>query len=347
MQISSLPDKQEKLIPANIITGFLGVGKTTAIRHLLTTKPTAERWSILVNEFGEIGIDGAILQDTNAQIREVPGGCICCVADLPMKIALNMLINKTNPDRILIEPTGLGHPADIINALTGENYSTVLDLRATITLLDSRKLQDTRYTENEIFQDQIAVSDVLIANKDDLANDGNREDFHNLLQTFNPPKKAWAFTTQGQIDPALLDLERQDAKLHHPNLHKNKLNPKREIYNNKIQLDEDQDFLRRENQSQGFFSCGWLFKPQKQFNFNQLFGWITGLDVLRAKAVMNTDQGIYMFNAENGVLSVNPAMLEIDDLSDSRIELINDREIPANDYEIDLLNFINHKVGLR
>ncbi len=341
MQISSPPNKKDKLIPVNIITGFLGVGKTTAIRHLLTHKPKEERWSVLVNEFGEIGIDGALLQDTNAQIREVPGGCICCVADLPMKIALNMLINKTNPDRILIEPTGLGHPADIINSLTGENYCEVLDLRATITLLDSRKLQDTRYTENEIFQDQIAVCDVLIANKNDLANDNNRKDFYNLLQASSPPKKNWAFTSQGQIDPALLDLERQEAKLHHPDLHKNRLNPKREIYNNKIQLTDNQDFLRRENQSQGFFSCGWLFNPKKQFNFNQLFGWMTGLDVLRAKAVMNTDQGVYMFNAENGVLSVNPAMLEIDDISDSRIELINDREIPATDYETDLIKLIN------
>jgi G3E family GTPase len=347
MQISSPPNKKDKLIPVNIITGFLGVGKTTAIRHLLTHKPKEERWSVLVNEFGEIGIDGALLQDTNAQIREVPGGCICCVADLPMKIALNMLINKTNPDRILIEPTGLGHPADIINSLIGENYCEVLDLRATLTLIDSRKLQDTRYTENEIFQDQIAVADVLIANKNDLANDSNRQDFHNLLHVSDPPKKAWAFTSQGQIDPTLLDLDRQEAKLHHPDLHKNNLNPKREIYNNKIQLPDDQDFVRRENQSQGFFSCGWLFKPQKQFNFNQLFGWMTGLDVLRAKAVMNTDQGVYMFNAENGVLSVNPAMLESDDISDSRIELINDKTIPASDYEIDLLNFINHKVGLR
>lgn len=346
MQISPLPATKEKLIPVNIITGFLGVGKTTAIRHLLLNKPKEERWSVLVNEFGEIGIDGALLQDTNAQIREVPGGCICCVADLPMKIALNMLITKTNPDRILIEPTGLGHPADIISSLTGENYCDVLDLRATITLLDSRKLQDTRYTENKIFQDQIAVADVLIANKNDLADDNNRKDFQQLLQTADPAKQAWAFSTQGEINPQLLNLPRHEAKLGHPDLHRNNLNPKREIYNNKIQLAEGQDFLRRENQNQDFFSCGWLFKSQTQFNFNHLFGWLSGLDVLRAKAVMNTDQGVYMFNAENGVLSVNPAMLEADDISDSRIELIDDKSIPAADYEMDLLNFIHHKTVL-
>jgi G3E family GTPase len=341
MQISPLPSKKTNLIPVNIVTGFLGVGKTTAIRHLLLNKPKEERWSVLVNEFGEIGIDGALLQDTNAQIREVPGGCICCVADLPMKIALNMLITKTNPDRILIEPTGLGHPADIINSLTGENYREILDLRATVTLIDSRKLQDSRYTENEIFQDQIAVADVLIANKNDLADDNHRQDFQQLLQTANPAKQSWAYTTQGQIDPDLLNLQRQEANLHHPDLHRNNLNPKREIYNNKIQLAEGQDFLRRENQNQEFFSCGWLFKPQTQFNFNHLFGWLSGLDVLRAKAVMNTEQGVYMFNAENGVLSVNPAMLEANDISDSRIELIDDKNIPAADYETTLLNLIN------
>lgn len=334
--------RENKLIPTNIITGFLGVGKTTAIRHLLANKPVNEHWSILVNEFGEIGIDGALLQDTNAQIKEIPGGCICCVADLPMRTALNMLISKTNPDRILIEPTGLGHPADIINSLLDENYQGVLNLRATITLIDARKLQDSRYTTNAVFQDQIAVADVLIANKSDLADEQNRKDFEQLLQTANPAKQAWAYATQGQIALEYLDLPRQEANLLHPELHKNKksLNPKRELYNNKIQLPEDQDFIRRENQSQGFYSCGWLFKPEIQFDFNSLFGWMTGLMVLRAKAVMNTNQGVYMFNAENGVLSINPAMLEPEDISDSRIEIINDSEMPVADYEAELLGCI-------
>jgi len=330
-----------KLIPTNIITGFLGVGKTTAITHLLSTKPADEVWSVLVNEFGEIGIDGALLKNTNAHVREVPGGCICCVAGLPMKIALNMLIAKTKPDRIIIEPTGLGHPEEIINTLTGEYYDTVLDLRATITLVDPRKLVESRYADNANFKDQIAVADVLVANKIDLCSPDDRANFDDLVAGFNPPKHAAFAVQQGQLELAWLDYPRKAHALNNPQHHaaqrNNRLNPQRELYNAAIQLPEGQDYLRRENQGQGFYSCGWMFQPEIQFDFNQLFGWLTGLNLVRAKAVMNTDQGVYMFNAENGVLSVKPLILgDEPELLDSRIELINDAMLRLDELENEL-----------
>ncbi len=347
----SAPDAAvgRKLIPTNIITGFLGVGKTTAITHLLSTKPVDEVWSVLVNEFGEIGIDGALLKNTNAHVREVPGGCICCVAGLPMKIALNMLIAKTKPDRIIIEPTGLGHPEEIINTLTGEYYDTVLDLRATLTLVDPRKLDDKRYAENANFKDQIAVADVLVANKIDLCSQDDRANFDALVAQFNPPKQAAFSVQQGQLEVAWLDYPRTAHTLNNPQLHaaqrNNRLQPQRELYNAAIQLPEGQDYLRRENQGQGFYSCGWMFQPTIRFDFNQLFGWMTGLNMVRAKAVMNTDQGVYMFNAENGVLSVKPLMLESEpdaepsrepELLDSRIELIDDAALAIDSLEVEL-----------
>lgn len=330
----------KKLIPTNVITGFLGVGKTTAITHLLKCKPEDEVWSVLVNEFGEIGIDGALLKDTNAHVREVPGGCICCVAGLPMKIALNMLIAKTRPDRIIIEPTGLGHPEEIINTLTGEYYDTVLDLRATITLVDARKLGDERYAENPNFKDQIAVADVLVANKTDLYSPEDEAKFDALTASFTPPKQASFAVQQGQIELAWLDFPRAKHQLENPQLHgdaRNRLNPQRELYNTAIQLPEGEDYLRRENQGQGYYSCGWLFKPGIRFDFNQLFGWMTGLNLMRSKAVMNTDQGVYMFNAENGVLSVKPLMMDEDPAQlDSRIELINDGPMFLSGLEAEL-----------
>lgn len=339
------PVADKKLIPTNIITGFLGVGKTTAITHLLKTKPEHEVWSVLVNEFGEIGIDGALLKNTNAHVREVPGGCICCVAGLPMKIALNMLIAKTRPDRIIIEPTGLGHPEEIINTLTGEYYDTVLDLRATITLVDPRKLADQRYADNANFKDQIAVADVLVANKTDLSTPADRAHFDALVASFDPPKQAAHAVEQGQLALAWLDYPRSAHQLsspqHHAGQRNNRLSPQRELYNAAVQLPEGQEYVRRENQGQGFYSCGWLFQPAIRFDFNQLFGWMTGLNLVRAKAVMNTDQGVYMFNAENGVLSVNPLMMGDPadgepELLDSRIELINDGPMALDGLESEL-----------
>ena len=81
-------------VPTNIITGALGVGKTTQILKLLEEKPNSERWAVLVNEFGEIGIDGSLLETgrKGVFIREVPGGCMCCTSGLPMHIALNQLL---------------------------------------------------------------------------------------------------------------------------------------------------------------------------------------------------------------------------------------------------------------
>jgi len=125
-------------VPTNIITGFLGVGKTSTILHLLKHKPVTERWAVLVNEFGEIGIDGGLIEgqasDNKVFIREVPGGCMCCASGVPMQVALNQLLSNAKPDRLLIEPTGLGHPKEVLQVLSSEHYSKVLSLQKTMYL---------------------------------------------------------------------------------------------------------------------------------------------------------------------------------------------------------------------
>ena len=117
-------------VPTNVITGFLGVGKTTAIQHLLASKPAHERWAVLVNEFGEVGVDGALFgpeQGGEVFVREVPGGCMCCAAGLPMQVALNQLLAKARPHRLLIEPTGLGHPREVLETLSDSVRNGVLE----------------------------------------------------------------------------------------------------------------------------------------------------------------------------------------------------------------------------
>ena len=81
----------------NLITGFLGSGKTTSILHLLANKDPAEKWAVLVNEFGEVGIDGALLANSGALLKEIPGGCMCCVNGLPMQVGLNTLLRQGKP----------------------------------------------------------------------------------------------------------------------------------------------------------------------------------------------------------------------------------------------------------
>lgn len=134
----------------NLITGFLGSGKTTSILHLLAHKDPAEKWAVLVNEFGEVGIDGALLADSGALLKEIPGGCMCCVNGLPMQVGLNTLLRQGKPDRLLIEPTGLGHPKQILDLLTAPVYEPWIDLRATLCILDPRLLLDQQSVANEI-----------------------------------------------------------------------------------------------------------------------------------------------------------------------------------------------------
>ena len=138
-------------IPTNVISGFLGVGKTSAILNLLNQKPSHERWAVLVNEFGEIGIDGSLLQnnqstDSNIFIREVPGGCMCCTAGISMQLAIAQLLEKAKPDRLLIEPTGLGHPKEVLDILSASYYKEILSIQKTITLVDARTVSYTHLT---------------------------------------------------------------------------------------------------------------------------------------------------------------------------------------------------------
>ncbi|WP_411727399.1 CobW family GTP-binding protein [Methyloglobulus sp.] len=146
-------------IPTNMVMGFLGAGKTTAILNLLKQKLADEKWAVLVNEFGQVGIDGAIFAASGAIVREVPGRCLCCAVGLPFQVAVNRLLTEVKPDRLLIEPTGLGHPKRVLDRLAGGYFQAVLDVRTTICLVDPRKLSDSRYTSHENFVDQIALSD--------------------------------------------------------------------------------------------------------------------------------------------------------------------------------------------
>lgn len=95
-------------IPVHIISGFLGAGKTTLLKYLLSQKPEQEVWAVLMNEFGQIGVDQQLLpQDQGYAVKELLGGCLCCSSQLPMQIALSRLLSETKPDRLFIEPTGL------------------------------------------------------------------------------------------------------------------------------------------------------------------------------------------------------------------------------------------------
>lgn len=323
-----------KAIPTNVITGFLGTGKTTAILDLLRRKPATEKWAVLVNEFGEIGIDGKILRADGVEIREVAGGCMCCAAGLPMKVALNTLITRVKPDRLLIEPTGLGHPQEIVDTLTGEYYGDVLDLRALIALVDPRKLRDPRYTGHAIFRDQLQLADIVVANKTDLADADDERAFTAFVAQLTPQKQATGWVSQGLLELDWLQFKHGGQRIAPPRpAAQGSLLQRQPALPAPVELAPGEPSVRRENSGDGFFSCGWLFAEDIRFDFQQLLSLLSGLAVRRLKGVLRTDRGAYIFNADDGVLGINDIGGDVD----SVLEIIDDQRLDWPALEAQLL----------
>ncbi|MGM0449700.1 MAG: CobW family GTP-binding protein [Pseudomonadota bacterium] len=286
-------------IPTHLILGFLGVGKSTAIIDLMQRRPEGERWAVLVNEFGEVGVDGTLMESGGVAVREVPGGCMCCVAGLPMQVALNELIRREKPDRLLIEPTGLGHPSQVIDTLTGGSYEGVLELSSRLCLVDPRRLSEERVLNNVHFRDQAAVADVLIANKCDLCTEEDLARFHEWAQTFEPPKALIAETHHGRLELAWLTQPSRERLASDPDAHQ---------HHHAQDLPEppsltEQPWQQFTNQGDGHCSCGWRISPDYCFDYDGLAAFCHGGDWRRIKGVMRTSQGWVALNMAGDALS--------------------------------------------
>ncbi|WP_024329760.1 GTP-binding protein [Thioalkalivibrio sp. ALR17-21] len=293
-------------IPVNLVTGFLGVGKTTTIRALLEQRPQDERWAVLVNEFGEIGVDGGLLADTGVRTEEIPGGCLCCVSAQMFTVGLNRLIRQQRPDRILIEPTGLGHPAEIIRTLTAPPYDTALDLRATVTVMDARHLASPRHREHPNWNDQISVADVLIANKADAWSEADREALHAFVAGLPAPRPRVIETREGHIDAALLDAARLEhggalfpearaflaatADTGHDHDHEHH-------HEHEYGADSDPgDWVVIDNRGDGFVGRSWRFPASTVFDHAALETLVQEQDADRLKGVLQTERGWQQIN---------------------------------------------------
>ncbi len=212
-------------VPTNVITGFLGVGKTTAILDLLEHAPEGESWAVLVNEFGEVGIDGAAIEgaEDGVSVKEVPGGCICCANGVMFRVGLVDLLKTARPDRLIIEPTGLADAGAILDTLREEQFAEALDVRATITLVDPRKFCNPLWYENEVFISQIEAADILVANRCDVTDQGDIDAYFERASELFPPKERIERTEQGRLDVAWLDeyarRDRAPRPVHHAHDH--------------------------------------------------------------------------------------------------------------------------------
>lgn len=316
----------------NLITGFLGSGKTTSILHLVAQKDPNEKWAVLVNEFGEVGIDGALLADSGALLKEIPGGCMCCVNGLPMQVGLNTLLRQGKPDRLLIEPTGLGHPKQILDMLTAPVYEPWIDLQATLCLLDPRQLLDEKAVNNENFRDQLAAADIIIANKADRATPESDAALARWWQEAGDGREL-VHATQGSVDPALLDKPRRNTReLPASAAHQHSHNANKGLA--ALSLPSSQRWRRSLNSGQGHQACGWIFDADTRFDTIGLLEWARLAPVDRVKGVMRINEGLVRINRQGLDLHIETQNVAP---PDSRIELITASDVDWNALQTALL----------
>ena len=177
----------------DIVSGFLGAGKTTLIKKLIAEAYSGEKLVLIENEFGEIGIDGGFLKDAGIQITEMNSGCICCSLVGDFGAALKKVLDQFHPDRILIEPSGVGKLSDVIRAVQGVQQDAPLELNSFVTVVDATKCRLYMKNFGEFFNNQVESAGAIILSRTQKLSQDKLEACVAMLRVHNP--KAPIITT--------------------------------------------------------------------------------------------------------------------------------------------------------
>lgn len=283
----------QRAVPTHILSGFLGAGKTTLLKALLAQKPANETWAVLMNEFGQIGVDQNLLpQQAGFAIHELLGGCLCCTSQLPMHITLSRLIQEKQPDRLFIEPTGLGHPAQLLEQLTEPHWQNSIAMRSLVTVLDGSRLHDLAWTQQHLYADQLKAAQIIVVSHADAMQPQDEQAMQKLQQEYQAYGKTWLKAEQGQIglqqlDQAYIATQRKIQPL---------LQQQRSNESKQPAVIKQLPYHYVET-AQGYSVAGWKLPKRWQFNFYDLLDLLCEQqEWLRIKAIFYTDQGWKSFN---------------------------------------------------
>ena len=297
-------------IPTHVIAGPLGAGKTSLIRQLMAQRPESERWAVLINEFGQIGLDVALLTNDadGIALGEVAGGCLCCVNGAPFQIGLGRLLRKAKPDRLFIEPSGLGHPAQLLKQLNEAPWLGVLAVQPCVLVLDAQSLEAGRALP-AAQQAALASAGLLLLNKAENLDETARAQITSQLP---PVRLIW--TQQARLP--LSGLPGVAAKaisgVDHLAV------PKGMGQMPAVWTDPTLPMCLSQAQ-EGGWSIGWRWHPSQTFDKQRIAEWLTSLNCKRAKLVIHSSDGWVSANAlDNADLSWQASEWR----KDSRIELI-------------------------
>ena len=323
----------QKAVPTHIISGFLGAGKTTLLKQLLSQKPEHEVWAVLMNEFGQIGVDQQLLpQQQGYQIKELLGGCLCCSSQLPMQIALSRLLSEAKPERLFIEPTGLGHPAQLLEQLTEPHWHTHLSMRALVIVVDGSRLHDQAWTQQNLYADQLKAAQIIVVSHADQMQVADEQALVQLQHEYQAYMQKWLKAEQGSLALTEIDISYVGTQ--------RKIQPLLKLQQNVIptHLQEPAEIKQLPyhyiETAQEYAVAGWKFPKRWQFDFYPLLDLLCEQqDWLRIKGIFYSNQGWKSFN-------FNPQQFNYqstDEGIDNRVEIIYQTERDWLQFEAELL----------
>ena len=297
----------------DIISGFLGAGKTTLIKKLLKEAFQNEQVVLIENEFGEIGIDGGFLKEAGVEIREMNSGCICCSLVGDFGTSLKEVIETYHPDRILIEPSGVGKLSDVIKAVENVKDSVDIVLNSYTTVVDVNKCKLYLKNFGEFYSNQVETAGAIILSRTDVAKEGKAEEAVKMLREMNA-NAAIITTPIEQLDGAKIletmehvdSLEKQmlEEELRHQHDHEHH-------HEHEHHHDHDEDCTcgchDHEHHHHGHHHAddvfsSWGKETVKKFNKEELKVKLAALDaadtygvVLRAKGMVAGDDGQWIY----------------------------------------------------
>lgn len=316
-----------KPIPVHVVTGPLGVGKTTVIAHLLSTKPVDENWVVLLNEFSLAGIDALTVASAARgayDVRMVPGGCLCCAGEDDFRRNLRQLIDDVRPARILVEPSGIGHPAGIVEELLGYQASGRLSLESVVALIDPARVAAAVDGSDELLRDHLDIADAIALTKADEADVHQLGAFATLVE-----RAASAPAWSGAIERGALPFAALQAGVERargvPPTHGHDAHPAHETARSASPpaVVKVADGERELATHLGFPGARWTFPRRCGFDEQRVLGELTRVAVAarpaRLKAVLRVAEDRWLLIQHHGG---SLSMRDISWRRDSRIELV-------------------------
>lgn len=183
----------------DIVSGFLGAGKTTFIKQLINEVYAGQKLVLIENEFGEIGIDGGFLKDAGVEITEMNSGCICCTLVGDFSEALKKVMTDLKPDRIIIEPSGVGKLSDVVKAVEGVEKEAGIEIGSAITVVDGKKTKMYIKNFGEFFLNQVECAGTIVISRTQNMSQEKLDECVHLLREHND-KAAVITTPWDQLD---------------------------------------------------------------------------------------------------------------------------------------------------